>query len=70
MRRRPIRKFELELMEAMARAVPLSVEPEEATYERLAQIGMVERRAGKWLLTERAKMDLQRRKALERKRKR
>ena len=61
----PIRKEELALLEAMARNQP-NCSNDEALLDRLAKLGMISLRGGKWSVTERGKMDLVRRKALGR----
>ncbi len=62
----PIRKEELAVLEAMGRGQPQNFAPDEAILERLAKLGLVSQRAGRWTVTERGKMDLIRRKSLKR----
>lgn len=62
----PIRKEELAVLEALGRGQPTSFPPDDAILERLAKLGLISQRAGRWSVTERGKMDLVRRKSLKR----
>jgi hypothetical protein len=65
----PIRKQELETLESIARGQTDQAVYDEAILARLVELGMIEMRRNKWLLTTRAKTDLLRRKTLKRGRK-
>jgi hypothetical protein len=65
----PIRKIELETLESIARAQADQAVYDDAILARLVELGMIEMRRNKWLLTMRAKTDLLRRKTLKRGRK-
>ena len=60
----PIRKEELLALEAMARGS--AVPTDEMILDRLAKLGLIAQRGGRWSVTERGKMDLTRRKSLKR----
>jgi hypothetical protein len=62
----PIRKLELETLESIARAQKDQAVYDDAILARLVELGMIEMRRNKWLLTTRAKTDLLRRKSLKR----
>jgi hypothetical protein len=62
----PIRKAELETLEALARARQDQAVFDDAILARLVELGLIEMRGNKWLLTMRAKTDLLRRKSLKR----
>ena len=62
----PIRKFELETLEAIARNQQDQAVFDDAILARLVQLGMIEERRNKWILTTRAKTDLLRRKSVKR----
>jgi hypothetical protein len=62
----PIRKAELETLEALARNRQDQAVFDDAILARLVELGMIEMRGSKWLLTMRAKTDLLRRKSLKR----
>lgn len=62
----PMRKEDLSVLETMARGLASAFPPDEMVIERLAKMGMIAQRGGKWSLTERGKMDLVRRKSLKR----
>jgi hypothetical protein len=61
----PIRKEELEALEAMARAQPTAL-PDEVILDRLSKLGLISHRGNTWTVTEKGKMDLTRRKSLKR----
>jgi hypothetical protein len=65
----PIRKMELETLEAIARNQQDQAVFDDAILARLVELGMIEARRNKWILTTRAKTDLLRRKTLKRGRK-
>ena len=65
----PIRKHELETLESIARGQADQAVYDDAILARLVELGMIEMRRTKWLLTVRAKTDLLRRKSLKRGRK-
>lgn len=65
----PIRKLELETLEAIARNQQDQAVFDDAILARLVELGMIEARRNKWILTTRAKTDLLRRKSLKRGRK-
>jgi hypothetical protein len=68
--RQPLRKTDVEVMEAMERGVRGGVLFEEDVLERLLKMGMIEeRKRGTWTLTVRAKTYLLRRKSVLRGRK-
>lgn len=62
----PIRKEELAVLESMGRGLGSRADAEDAILMRLAQLGLVEHQRGLWAITARGKMDLSRRKALNR----
>ena len=64
--RRPIRKEEIEMLEALGRGSVGRANVNEEILESLTKRGLVEQRLAKWLLTSRGKTLLARRKALER----
>ncbi len=66
----PIRKLELETLESIARGQADQAIYDDAILARLVELGMIEMRRNKWLLTVRAKTDLLRRKTLKRGKKR
>jgi hypothetical protein len=61
----PIRKEELAALEAMARGQSAQL-PEEPIIDRLAKLGLIAQRGGKWSVTQRGLTDLERRKSLKR----
>jgi hypothetical protein len=63
----PIRKNELETLEALGRGQADAHNADESVLERLHQLGYAQQRAGHWVITQRGSMELQRRKNLERK---
>lgn len=65
----PIRKYELETLEAIARGQADQAVYDDAILLRLVEMGLIEERRHKWILTTRAKTDLLRRKSLKRGRK-
>jgi hypothetical protein len=65
----PIRKIELETLESIARGQADQAVYDDSILARLVELGLIELRRNKWLLTMRAKTDLLRRKSLKRGRK-
>ena len=65
MARQPLRKTDVETMEALERGIRGGVPIEDDVIERLLKLGMIEeRKRGTWSLTVRAKTDLLRRKSV------
>ncbi|MGH8030738.1 MAG: hypothetical protein ACREO3_12485 [Arenimonas sp.] len=62
----PIRKQELEMLESLSRSQADQAVYDEAILARLVELGLIEMRRNKWILTVRAKTDLLRRKSLKR----
>ncbi len=61
----PIRREELIALELMGRGQTHGGEVDEPVMLRLQSMGLVEpQRGGKWVITQRGKMDLQRRKSM------
>ena len=60
----PIRREELIALELMGRGQAFGGQVEEAVMLRLQSLGLVEQQRGKWSITQRGIMDLQRRKSM------
>lgn len=70
MPKQPLRKSDVEVMEAMDRGQPTGTHVDEEILDRLVKLGMLEeRRKGQLSLTVRAKTYLERRKSVKRGRK-
>lgn len=62
----PISRQELTALESLGRGTGSTSNIEETVLERLEKLGMAELRGGKWLISKRGQVELQRRKALGR----
>jgi hypothetical protein len=63
----PIRKNELEALEALARGQAETHMVDETVMQRLHQLGYAQQRGAHWVITQRGSMELLRRKNMERK---
>lgn len=61
----PIRREELIALELMGRGQHHGAQIDEAVLQRLLSLGLVEQSRGKWDISQRGKMDLQRRKSTQ-----